>query len=251
MKKFLLASGVLLIGLAAYEYLTLPDVSDLKKDNPQITALMRQRQQEAQAAGKKARRHQIWVGYGAIPTSLKSAVLVGEDDAFYQHEGYDLEQIKDSFARNWEKKHFVRGGSTITQQLAKNLYLSTSKNPLRKLREFLIARRLEAELSKPRILEVYLNVIEWGDGIYGAEAASRSYFGKAAKDLSVREAVLLAAVIPSPRRMNPARPSRRVEYRFNLILSRMHQYRHLSDAEFAEAQKSPEITEPQNALDEK
>lgn len=223
MKKFLLASGVLLIGLAAYEYLTLPDVSDLKKDNPQITALMRQRQQEAQAAGKKARRHQIWVGYGAIPTSLKSAVLVGEDDAFYQHEGYDLEQIKDSFARNWEKKHFVRGGSTITQQLAKNLYLSTSKNPLRKLREFLIARRLEAELSKPRILEVYLNVIEWGDGIYGAEAASRYYFNKSADALSAQDAAFLSAIIPSPNNVfNPKKNPKRVARRQRIILRGMN-----------------------------
>jgi monofunctional biosynthetic peptidoglycan transglycosylase len=131
----------------------------------------------------------------------------------------------------------VRGGSTITQQLAKNLYLSTSKNPLRKLREFLIARRLEEELGKRRILEIYLNVIEWGDGIYGAEAASHTYFGKPSKDLSVREAVLLAAVIPNPRRMNPSRPSRRVEYRFDLILSRMHQYRQINDQEFESAKK--------------
>jgi monofunctional glycosyltransferase len=237
MKKFLLAAGVLLVCFVAYEYLTLPDVSPLKKENPQMTALMGQREQEAKAAGKKARRYQVWTGYAAISARLRSAVLIGEDDAFYQHEGYDLDQIKESFARNWEKKGFVRGGSTITQQLAKNLYLSTSKNPLRKLREFLIARRLEEELSKRRILEIYLNVIEWGDGIYGAEAASHAYFGKPSKDLSVREAVLLAAVIPNPRRMNPSRPSRRVEYRFDLILSRMHQYRQISDEEFESAKK--------------
>jgi len=237
MKKFLLASGALLVCFAAYEYLALPDVSNLRKENPQVTALMRQREQEAQAAGKRPRRLQVWTRYGSISPFLKTAVLVGEDDAFYEHEGYDLEQIKDSFVRNWEKKSFVRGGSTITQQLAKNLYLSTSKNPLRKFREFLIAHRLESELDKARILEIYLNVIEWGDGIYGAEAASRTYFGKTSKDLSLREAVLLAAVIPNPRRMNPARPSHRVEYRFDLILSRMHQYRHLSDREFEEAQE--------------
>ena len=237
MKKFLLASGALLVCFAAYEYLTLPDVSNLRRENPQLTALMRQREQEAQAAGKKPRRLQVWTRYGSISPYLKTAVLVGEDDAFYEHEGYDLEQIKDSFAKNWEKKSFVRGGSTITQQLAKNLYLSTSKNPLRKFREFLIARRLESELGKARILEIYLNVIEWGEGIYGAEAASRTYFGKPSKDLRLREAVLLAAVIPNPRRMNPTRPGRRVEYRFDLILSRMHEYRHLSDREFEEAQE--------------
>ncbi|MCI0621933.1 MAG: monofunctional biosynthetic peptidoglycan transglycosylase [Acidobacteria bacterium] len=251
MKKLLLASGILLVCFAAYEYFTQPDVSNLKKETPRFTAFMRQRENEAKASGRKARRYQLWVPHTAISTQLKSAVLIGEDDAFYQHEGYDLDQIKDSFVRNWEKKSFVRGGSTITQQLAKNLYLSTSKNPLRKLREFLIARRMEQELSKRRILELYLNLIEWGDGIYGAEAASRSYFGKAARDLSVREAVLLAAVIPNPRRMNPARPSRRVEYRFNLILSRMYQYRHLSDEEFEAARKSPEIAEPQTVVEQK
>jgi monofunctional biosynthetic peptidoglycan transglycosylase len=237
MKKFVVASGVLLVCFVSYEYLTLPDVSLLRKENPQVTALMSQREQEAKVAGKKARRYQLWTGYAAISSRLRSAVLIGEDDAFYQHEGYDLEQIKDSFARNWEKKGFVRGGSTITQQLAKNLYLSTSKNPLRKLREFLIARSLEEKLGKRRILEIYLNVIEWGDGIYGVEAASHTYFGKSSKDLSVREAVLLAAVIPNPRRMNPSRPSRRVEYRFDLILSRMHQYRQISDQEFESAKK--------------
>src|SRR5438132_7156932 len=176
MKKFWLAFVALLVFLIAYEYLTLPDVSSLKKENPKQTTLMDQRAQEAQTAGRKPKKNQIWVPYYSISSYLKSAVLIGEDDAFYQHEGYDLEQIKESFIRNWEKKGWVRGGSTITQQLAKNLYLSTSKNPLRKLKEFLIARRLEEELSKGRIFEIYLNVIEWGHGIYGAEAASRTYF---------------------------------------------------------------------------
>ncbi|MBM3800873.1 MAG: monofunctional biosynthetic peptidoglycan transglycosylase [Acidimicrobiia bacterium] len=238
-KKLLLVATAAVVVVAAYEYQGLPDVSTLKKKNPEVTALMRQREFEAQSAGKKARRHQRWVEYAAISEKLRSAVLIGEDDAFFRHEGYDLEQIKESFARNWEKKGFVRGGSTITQQLAKNLYLSTSKNPLRKLREFLIARRLEEELSKRRIFELYLNVIEWGDGIYGAEAASQTYFNKPSKDLSVREAVLLAAVIPNPRRMNPSRPNRRVEYRYDLILSRMHQYGQITDQEFESARQGP------------
>ena len=250
MKKFFLAFGILLLCFVAYEYFTLPDVSDLRNENPQATALMQQREEEARIAGKRARRYQVWTRYNKIPGHLKTAVLVAEDDAFYQHEGYDLEQIKDSFARNWEKKGFVRGGSTITQQMAKNIYLSTSKNPLRKFRELLIARRLESELSKARILEIYLNVIEWGDGIYGVEAASRTYFGKSCKDLNLRESVLLAAVIPNPRRMNPIRPSRRVEYRFDLILTRMHQYRHLSDEEFAAALKVSEKAGSPTAGDE-
>ena len=108
--------------------------------------------------------------------NLKRAVLVTEDSRFWTHEGIDFDELKESMEVNIERMEFARGGSTITQQLAKNLYLSPSKNPIRKVREFLIARRLEAELSKQRILELYLNVIEWGDGIYGAEAAARTYF---------------------------------------------------------------------------
>jgi monofunctional biosynthetic peptidoglycan transglycosylase len=240
MKKFLLAFGTLLLGLVAYQFFSLPDVSNLKKENPRLTALMQQREREAKAKNKKARRHQIWIPQSAISSHLKTAVLIGEDGAFYQHEGYDFQEIKESFIKNWEKKGLVRGGSTITQQLAKNLYLSTSKNPLRKLKEFLVARRLEKELSKRRILEIYLNVIEWGDGIYGAEAASRSYFNKPAKELSVREAVLLASMIPDPRRMTPARIRGRLKYRFELILSRMQQYRHINAEEYELARECAE-----------
>ena len=120
--------------------------------------------------------------YHAHLDDLKRAVLVAEDSAFWQHDGVDYQELKESMEVNIERGEFARGASTITQQLAKNLYLSPSKNPIRKLRELLIARRLEAELTKQRILEIYLNVIEWGDGIYGAEAAARSYFGKPAAD---------------------------------------------------------------------
>ena len=108
-------------------------------------------------------------------------MIVTEDSAFWQHDGVDFQQLKESMEVNLERMEFARGASTITQQLAKNLYLSPSKNPIRKVRELLIARRLEAELSKQRILELYLNVIEWGDGIYGAEAAARTYFSKSAR----------------------------------------------------------------------
>ena len=111
-------------------------------------------------------------------------MLVAEDDAFWHHEGVDLEQLQESIETDWARGKFSRGGSTITQQLAKNLYLSPSKNPVRKLRELIIARRLEAELKKARILELYLNVIEWGDGVYGVEAAARSYFRKSAAELT-------------------------------------------------------------------
>ena len=167
----------------AYVYLTLPDVRALAKTNPKRTAFMELREREAAQAGKPLRHYQVWVPYTRISPNLKRAVLVAEDDAFWEHEGIDMEQLKISIRNDIEQGAAVRGGSTITQQLAKNLYLSPSRDPVRKLRELIIARRLEAALSKARIFEIYLNVIEWGDGIWGAEAAARSYFGTSAASL--------------------------------------------------------------------
>jgi monofunctional biosynthetic peptidoglycan transglycosylase len=164
---------------------------------------------------------QRWVPYSRISPHLTRAVLVSEDAKFWQHEGVDFEQLKESIEVNIERREFARGASTITQQLAKNLYLSPSKNPVRKLRELMIARRLEAELTKQRILELYLNVIEWGDGIYGAEAAARTYFRKAAASLGPQEAALLSAAIVNPRLLDPARPTAKLRRRQQMILRRM------------------------------
>ncbi len=206
---------------AAYVFLTLPDVRPLRTTNPATTAFIELRAREARARRETPRRVQVWVPYGRIAPALTRAVLVTEDAAFWQHEGLDFDQIRESLEINLKKGTFVRGASTITQQLAKNLYLSPSKNPLRKLEELLITRRLEAELSKRRILEIYLNVIEWGNGIYGAEAAARSYFGKSAADLDAGEAALLAGAIFNPRVLNPARPSPGLLLRQRIILERM------------------------------
>jgi monofunctional glycosyltransferase len=148
-------------------------------------------------------------------------VLVTEDSAFWQHDGVDLQQLKESIETNIERMEFARGASTITQQLAKNLYLSPSKNPIRKARELLIARRLEAELSKQRILELYLNVIEWGNGIYGAEAAARTYFRKSASELGPQESALMAAAITNARLFDISRPSTRLRNRQAMVLRRM------------------------------
>ena len=208
-------------GVVAVTYLTLPDVRPLRASNPQTTAFIELRAREARARGHEPRRVQQWVNYARISPHLKRAVLVAEDSAFWTHDGLDYEQIKESMEINIERREFVRGASTITQQLAKNLYLSPSKNPLRKLRELLIARRLEAELSKQRILEIYLNVIEWGDGVYGAEAAARTYFRKPASALGQQEAALLAAAIVNPRLLNAANPTARLRRRQQLILRRM------------------------------
>ncbi len=205
----------------AYIYLTLPDVRPLVATNPPTTAFIELRAAEAHGAGRIPRRDQRWVGYERISGNLKRAVLVAEDDAFWQHEGVDLDQLKESLERDLERGRMVRGGSTITQQLAKNLYLSPSRNPIRKLRELIIARRLEAALTKRRILEIYLNVVEWGDGIYGAEAAARAYFHKPASQLGPAESALLAGALVNPRTMMPGKPSPRLLRRQRIILARM------------------------------
>jgi monofunctional biosynthetic peptidoglycan transglycosylase len=214
-------SGAVAFATLAYAWLTLPDVRPLIKENPSTTAFIRLRADEAIVKGEKPRRIQRWVGYRHVSPDLKRAVLVAEDDAFFQHEGVDLAQLQESIEIDWAKGKFTRGASTITQQLAKNLYLSPSRNPLRKLRELIIARRLEAELKKARILEIYLNVIEWGDGIYGAEAASQAYFHEPAADLGPVESALLAGAIVNPRLLNPANPTRRLLARQQMILNRM------------------------------
>lgn len=179
------------------------------------------RAREARAKGAEPKKVQRWVPYRRISPNLVRAVLVAEDSGFWKHEGIEFEQMKESIEANLERLEFARGGSTITQQLAKNLYLSPSKNPVRKAREILIARRLEAELTKQRILELYLNVIEWGDDIYGAEAAARTYFGKSAADLGPQESALLAGAIINPHVHSPAHPTARLRRRQQMILQRM------------------------------
>jgi monofunctional biosynthetic peptidoglycan transglycosylase len=208
-------------GYLAYVYLTLPDVRVLARENPPTTAFMELRKQEAAEGGRRFQIRQRWIPYGQISRNLTRAVILTEDAGFFDHEGIDLAEIKASMEVNWEEGRFVRGASTITQQLAKNLYLSPSRNPMRKLRELFITRRLEAELSKRRILEIYLNVIEWGDGIFGCDAAARAYFGKPASDLSPDEAALMAGAIINPRVLNPSKPNRRLLRRQQIVLRRM------------------------------
>lgn len=216
-------AGLAALGFAcvAYVYLTLPDVRSLRTHDPTTTAFMELRARESSAQGRQPRWQQRWVSYEQISPNLRRAVLAAEDSAFWQHDGVDLEQLKESIEIDLERGRLVRGASTITQQLAKNLYLSPSRNPLRKLRELFIARALEVELTKRRILEIYLNVVEWGDGIFGAEAAARAYFGKPASALDAEEAALMAGALINPRVHNPARPTRRLKRRQEIILRRM------------------------------
>lgn len=213
-------------GIAAItflQYLLLPknSLQSLRKTNPERTALMRQRMDEASSAGKKYSIQQRWVPLSKISPHLIHAVIVSEDGTFYSHEGVDWFEVEESIVKNIKKGKTARGASTISQQLAKNLYLSTSKDYLRKLKELIITLRMERILSKRRILEIYLNVIEWGDGIYGAEAASKKYFGKPALELTRNEAALMAAVIPNPRRYKPNSGSSYITQKASLILNRM------------------------------
>ena len=170
---------------------------------------MRQREAEARARKRKPRTLQASVPLSRVSRFLIQAVVASEDQKFFGHEGIDWQAIRESAEANVKKGRAARGGSTISQQLAKNLYFGTEKSLLRKLREAVVARWLEDDLSKVRILALYLNLIEWGDGIYGCEAAARSWFGKSCADLSVDEAAGLAGMIPNPRRINPqASPAR-------------------------------------------
>jgi len=202
-------------------WFTVPNVRPLRTTPPVSTAFMDLRADEARAAGKPVHKSQRWINYARISPSLIRAVLVSEDAAFWSHDGIDLDEIKASIEDTLEKGQPMRGASTITQQLAKNLYLSPSRNPFRKLTELYITRRLEAELSKRRILELYLNVIEWGDGIWGCDAAAHAYFGVSASELTPSQAALMAAVIINPRRYSPAHPSPFMLRRQALILRRM------------------------------
>jgi len=214
-------ASAIVFGAVGYTYITIPDVRPLATRNPKTTAFMELRARESEREGKPFSFDQRWVPYSRISPNLKRAVLAAEDSAFWQHEGIDVEQIRVAVQQALDKGIVPRGASTLTQQLAKNLYLSPSRDPLRKLRELIITRRLEAALSKQRIFEIYLNVVEWGDGVWGAEAAARHYFGVPASALSRPQAALLAGALINPRRYNPGRPPARLLRRQRTILARM------------------------------
>lgn len=215
-----IAAPLALLGLAWL--VMLPDVSALEKTNPATTALMEARAAEAREQEHPFKLRWTWVPLARISPHLQRAVIAAEDASFFTHEGFDWEGIKDAALHNLEAGEMKHGGSTITQQLAKNLYLSPERSLFRKAREALIARSLEHRLSKKRILELYLNVAEWGRGVYGAEAAAQHHFGKPAKELTAEEAALLAAILPSPRRYDPLRKT-------TYLVRRQHRILHWMD----------------------
>jgi len=197
--------------------LVYPDVSAYRKANPRKTAMMEYREREYEKAGKKIRLVQTWVPLSRISPYMTKAVLIAEDDKFWHHDGFDYDGIEHALEKDIRDGKFKAGGSTISQQLAKNLWLSPSRNPVRKIKEAVLTLRMERSLSKRRILEIYLNVAEWGDGIFGIEAAARHWFGVSAVGLSADQSAKLASVLPNPRKYSPVNPSRYVTNRSRII----------------------------------
>jgi monofunctional biosynthetic peptidoglycan transglycosylase len=215
---FLALLVIFILQLALLPY---GEIDRLKTKNPGETAFMREQAERAKDLGKPFHKVQYWIPLRTIPKDAVDAVILAEDGTFWWNEGFDWYEFKESIEKNWEEGRIARGASTITQQLAKNLFLSSSKNPFRKLKEWVLTWYMDRELSKNRIMEIYLNVIEWGNGIYGIEAASRVYFGKGASGLTREECARLAAIIPSPRSHRANTDSKYVLRRSQIILERM------------------------------
>ena len=239
LKRLFLIVLLLLVALLLWEWATFPNTAKLASENPTTTAFMEQRKRELRAAGKSDALLYTFVRYDRISSYLRRGVLVAEDNDFYQHGGVDVKAMKEAVERDWKRRKITHGGSTITQQLAKNLYLSPSRNPLRKIKEYFLARSLERHLSKKRILELYLNVVEMGERVYGAEAGSRFYFQRSAASLSPQQAALLAGCLLNPRLMNPGAPNKRLRARQRMILSRMRRWGYLLEEETL-TEKKPE-----------
>lgn len=192
------------------------------KFNPSSSAFMEDRLEVIQEKRPEAELKHKWVDYEKISNNLKRAVIASEDAKFLNHEGFDWEGIQKAYEKNLKKGKIVAGGSTISQQLAKNLFLSTKRTPWRKAQEAIITVMLEKTMSKRRILEIYLNVIEWGNGVFGAEAAARHYYKTSAARLSKGQAARLAAMIPNPRFYDKHQYTRYLNRRTGTIQARMH-----------------------------
>ena len=216
--RLLLLSG---LAVALFQYLTWPDVSVLVTAPPTTTAFMEHYRGGEHSKPDARKLHWQWVSYSAISPNLKKAILVSEDINFFDHQGFAEDEILAALKIAVEKRQAPRGASTLSQQLVKNLWLSPSRNPWRKVKEAFLTRRLEETLEKRRIFEIYLNVVEFGPGIYGAEAASRNYFSKGSSSLGVHEAALLAASLPRPKTWNPRSSSKAYARKVETIKRRM------------------------------
>ncbi|MFB1485191.1 transglycosylase domain-containing protein [Corallococcus sp. RDP092CA] len=222
---------VLGLGTAVATFAGLPDAAPLAKENPKTTALIEQRASEAREAGRKPRRRQQWVPLSAVSKPAVDAVLLSEDASFYLHDGVDTVELARAVGQAVEQGRLGRGASTLTQQLAKNLWLSTDRSLVRKLKELVLAHRLEEALTKQRILTLYLNVVEWGNGVYGIEAGAREHFGVSASQLSVAQGAVLAAMLPSPRKRSPASGSRALWKHAHHVVDALKLYNRISAAQ--------------------
>lgn len=217
---FLLGVGLGL--LALYEVWVFGHVWWWVEHNPTTTAFMTDRLERLREKNPKAELRHRWVPYERISTNLKRAIVAAEDAKFLDHEGFDWEAIQQAHAKNMKRGRVVAGGSTISQQLAKNLFLSGSRSAVRKAQEAVVTVMLETMMSKRRILEIYLNVIEWGNGVFGAEAAARHYYGVSASRLSAGQAARLASMVPNPRFYDRHRQSTWLATKTQIILARMN-----------------------------
>jgi monofunctional biosynthetic peptidoglycan transglycosylase len=214
--------ALLVLGLVLlYQLLIFAQVVWWNFFNPSASAFMETRLELMQEKNPEAKLRHRWVAYSKISLNLKRAMVAAEDANFLEHEGFDWDAIQRAYEKNLKQGRVVAGGSTISQQLAKNLFLSGRRSALRKLQEALITVMIEAVMSKRRIFEIYLNIIEWGNGVFGAEAASRHYFKKSAANLDAWEAAHLAAMVPNPRYYDRNRNTAYLQRKTNLILGRM------------------------------
>jgi monofunctional biosynthetic peptidoglycan transglycosylase len=243
-KRLILAIPLALVGAAWFYWIVLPWPLTLRFRDPDSSAVIRHRIAEAHSRGEELEIRREWVPLDRISRRLQRAVIVAEDGNFRDHNGVDwsamreefrytgdedfswldggdLGALRDSLAYYLSNRDKVRGRSTITQQLAKNLYFSIDRSPIRKFEEYIVARRLELFLSKDRILELYLNIAEWGPGVFGAEAAAQHYFSRAAADLTADQAAALAATLPHPLTSNPRQRPGRMQWRKGLILRQL------------------------------
>lgn len=213
-------------------YFSLPDVSNLVKMNPKTTAFMELRKAQARANNNKFTVDQTWVNFQTIPDLLKKAIRITEDSSFYDHKGLDWVELQASIKKNMKAGEFARGGSTISQQLAKNMYLSTDKSLFRKFKELFITYRLEEALNKDRIFHIYLNIIEFGPGVFGVQAASRYYFNKDVENLNLTEIVRLTAVIPKPLSVKASGDSDWLKWKSGWILHKLKIYKYITKEQY-------------------
>ncbi|HEX9860144.1 MAG TPA: transglycosylase domain-containing protein [Nitrospirota bacterium] len=239
--SFLAVLAVSVLGVSAWFFSALrdlPDVAALKRYRPAAAAEVLDKDGDV-LTHYYDRKFRIWTPVSAVADIAIRAVVISEDDTFFAHQGVNYKATWDALVHDVQKRRFARGGSTITQQMIKNVFLSKEKTVTRKLREYVLAGRAEEILSKRRILEIYLNEVEWGENVYGIEAASRFYFDKHVSELTAGEAALLAGMLPNPRYYNPFKRMQKARRRQEQVLFNMHQARVLTAEEYTEALAAP------------